>query len=251
MACYHLVSPKKYWQVIAGLPRPTPLQYERFALHLSDAHSWYKHLSLRFGGHFIVFLHPSAGATYPTQHPSLPFGNHAEGYHEAFGYLSYMYVSNAHRKRHYSRDDEDTFREGETLVSISKELLPGTSFVLYPYISHNGYDTLFNGYTDRQQDMTAWQNNEFALPEQELFTTLLQQHQATQEAFYELPEDDKKVYYSGDDTERQKAIEKRPALEKFNTLGKQTDATYEQLWSNEHQKIVMALKNLKRYLEMK
>ena len=249
MARYNLVSKEKYQQVIAGLPHPTPPQYERFALHLSDAHSWYKHLSLRFGGHFIVFFHPGAGANYPTQHPSLPFGNHTKGYREAFGYLSYMYVSNFRRKRHYSRDDEDTFREGETLVPISKELLPGTSFVLYPYINHNGFETIFNGYSDRQQDMKALQNNEFILPDHELFVTLMQQHQTTEDTYHELSREDTNTYFSIDEAKRAKLIQQKPVLQKFETLSKQVEATYEQLWHNEYQKIVMALKNLRRYLE--
>ena len=44
-----------------SLPLPTDYQYEEFAKHVSEAHSWYKHLPLLTGGQFVVFLAPDSG----------------------------------------------------------------------------------------------------------------------------------------------------------------------------------------------
>jgi hypothetical protein len=43
------------------LPRPTDDRYREFAKHVSEAHSWYKHLPLLTGGRFVVFLAPDSG----------------------------------------------------------------------------------------------------------------------------------------------------------------------------------------------
>lgn len=234
---------------MAELPLPTPAQYERFATHLMDVHSWYKHLSLRYGGHFIVFLHSSAGAVYPTQHPSLPFGNHTEGYRKAFGHLSYMYVSNAHRKRHYSRDDEDTFRMGEIPVPLTSDLLKLTSFELYPYINHNGFDSIFNGYTDRQQDLKDWHHGTFTLPEQALFSQFVHQRKQADKALNELDNEVYQIYIETAPAQLSTLLKKYPQLKTVITLQQQTQDTYEQLQRNEYDKIMQALDNLQGYLK--
>lgn len=249
MARYRLVSQETYQQSIQGLPLPTSLQYEQFANHLANAHSWHKHLSLRHGGHFIIFFHPSAGSIYPTQHPSLPFGNHTEGYRKAFGYLSYMYVSNAHRKLHYSRDDEDTFREGEVVVQVSEEALRTSSFVLYPYISHNGFNNLFSSYLDRQQDLKALLNNEYSLPDHALFLKFMHTNQQVKTVLDNLNEEEYQVYLN---CTGQQAIEEYlqyPKLQTLTELEQSVKNAYQQLQQNEHQKIIWTLKNLKKCLE--
>jgi hypothetical protein len=249
MAKYQLVSDEKFQQKMTGLPLPTAEQYERFAAHLMDVHSWYKHLSLRYGGHFIVFLHSSAGVVYPTQHPSLPFGNHTEGYRKAFGHLSYMYVSNAHRKRHYSRDDEDTFRMGEVPVPMTSKLLELTSFELYPYINHNGFDSIFNGYSDRQQDLQDWHNGVFTLPDQALFSTFVNQRTQADQALHHLNDDLYQIYTETPPALLPDLIKKHPSLEAVAALQEQTQQTYEQLQRNEYDKIMRALDNLQGYLK--
>lgn len=247
MARYHIISKEEYLQTIQGLELPTPLQYERFADHIADVHSWYKHLSLRFGGHFIVFFHPSAGLTYPTQHPRLPFGNDTEGYRKAFGHLSYMYVSNARLKRHYSRDDEDTFREGEIKVEITEELLQQTCFVLYPYINHNGFDSIFNVFHTRQQDIQALVKGEYSLPNQGLFLDFMKSYEQAEEAYENLSAPEVSVQL----TENQPGtiVESNAELLHYEALEQKAEAAYQQLRQMEYEKIVLALKNLRKYLE--
>src|SRR5436190_24183739 len=41
--------------------RPTVEQYRAFAEYLTGAHSWYKHLPLKGGARFVVFVAPDAG----------------------------------------------------------------------------------------------------------------------------------------------------------------------------------------------
>ncbi|OJJ19465.1 hypothetical protein BKI52_21905 [marine bacterium AO1-C] len=249
MARYHIVSKEVYLDTVRQVPLPTPLQYERFAAHITNVHSWYKHLSLRFGGHFIVFFDPNAGNVYPSQHPKLPFGNDTENYHKAFGHLSYMYVSNARLKRHYSRDDEDTFREGEVNVKITEELLAHTSFVLYPYINHNGFDSIFNAYIDRQHDIQALRKGEYTLPHQDLFLEFMQNYELTETAYNNLSEQETQLLWQPQENQTEGVIETNPAIQNYELLESQTEETYQQLRQIECEKIILALRNLRKYLE--
>ena len=246
MARYQIVSKETYLAHIRHTPLPTPLQYERFANHITNVHSWYKHLSLRYGGHFIVFLDPQAGKVYPTQHPSLPFGNDTAGYHKAFGHLSYMYVSNARLKRHYSRDDEDTFREGEMKVQVTEELLTHTGFVLYPYINHNGFDTIFNFYP---YDIDALKRGEYTLPHQELFLEFLKRYELAKTAYNNLSDDETQLLWQSPKNPGEEIVEASPAIQAYELLGQQAEEVYRQLRQIECEKIVLALRNLRKYLE--
>ncbi len=50
-----------YWQLLADVPLPTRRQTVRFAAHLAEAHSWYKHLPFfPPGASFVFFLNPHA-----------------------------------------------------------------------------------------------------------------------------------------------------------------------------------------------
>jgi hypothetical protein len=55
-------SEDTYLQIARQLPRPTEEQIERFAVFVSTAHSWYKHLPLVPPGvPFLFYLDPNAG----------------------------------------------------------------------------------------------------------------------------------------------------------------------------------------------
>ena len=115
---------------IRTLPLPSPEQHREFVAHLKDAHSWYKHLSLLNGGIFVVFLNPYAGEGYPSQYPSLPYGNTVAGYRQAFGYLDYMYSKDGSA---FDRDSD------EPQLELPTDLLTQCSFKLYPYVSSEFY----------------------------------------------------------------------------------------------------------------
>lgn len=114
---------------IRALPLPSPEQHREFVAHLRDVHSWYKHLPMLSGGRFVVFLAADAGQDYPTQHPSLPYGNTVEGYRRAFGYLDYLWCV----------DSEPFDRDGGEPVALPPELVAQCSFILYPYVSGEFY----------------------------------------------------------------------------------------------------------------
>jgi len=56
------LSLAQYKELLAGVPPPSPAQRERFALHVSHAHSWYKHLPGLPVVPFYFYLDPNAGS---------------------------------------------------------------------------------------------------------------------------------------------------------------------------------------------
>jgi hypothetical protein len=112
-----------------SLPEPTPDQRRRFVKHISNAHSWYKHLPLLTGGRFVVFLASDAGEGYPLCHPTLPYGNDTAGYHRAFGHLDYM----------YAHDSKCFLKDMPTLLFPENYIIE-YSFVVYPYVKNTYYE---------------------------------------------------------------------------------------------------------------
>jgi hypothetical protein len=112
-----------------SLPEPTPDQQRRFVKHISNAHSWYKHLPLLTGGRFVVFLARDAGEDYPLCHPTLPYGNDTARYRRAFGHLDYMYAP----------DGKCFFRDMPTVL-LPENYIKEYSFVVYPYVKNTYYE---------------------------------------------------------------------------------------------------------------
>src|SRR5687767_474043 len=54
-------SRDEYLKLVRGLPPPMLGQTVRFARHVANAHSWYKHLPVRRKVPFVFFLDPNAG----------------------------------------------------------------------------------------------------------------------------------------------------------------------------------------------
>jgi hypothetical protein len=111
-----------------SLPKPTPDQERRFVKHISNAHSWYKHLPLLTGGKFVVFLARDAGENYALCHPTLPYGNDTAGYRQAFGHLDYMYADH----------DKCFFRDMPSIL-LPEDYIEKYSFVVYPYVKNTYY----------------------------------------------------------------------------------------------------------------
>ena len=97
-----LLTLPQYRALVRSLPRPTLLQMQQFALFVSNAHSWYKHLPyLPPGAPFQFFLDPGAGMQLvvssqgsveatPRAEPGFHYSwlPTAE-YRDRFGYLAY------------------------------------------------------------------------------------------------------------------------------------------------------------------
>jgi hypothetical protein len=133
--------------------RPSPEQYRKFNEYLCAAHSWYKHIPLFGGRHFVVFVAPDAGigrlvavlhggspetATsyslvtppdgleFTDEHPRLHYGwKTTKEYRDRFGYLDYM--------RRYSPDGPYA-RDAGPAVSLPEQVEDRCAFVLYPYV---------------------------------------------------------------------------------------------------------------------
>jgi hypothetical protein len=123
----NLETSKYIWQKMTGFKED---QKERFIKHLTNCHSWHKHLSLLNGGQFIILLDERAGINYSSEHPKLPFGNTFEGYQVAFGQLTYFW-------KNY---DEILFRaDGESEVYSEAEITLKFKHIyriqLFPYLS--------------------------------------------------------------------------------------------------------------------
>jgi hypothetical protein len=114
----------------------TDEQGNRFIEHLTECHSWYKHLPLIEGGEFIIFLDNNAGKDYPTQHPSLPFGNTEILYKKAFGKLNYYWKKG---DNNFSADGKN---DSKTRAEIEKEIDNFEYIRLYPYISGNFFEAI-------------------------------------------------------------------------------------------------------------
>ena len=115
---------------------------ERFATHVLEAHSWFKHLPLVEGGRFTIYLEPDLDRNYPTQHPKLPFGNHPAGYEKAFGHLAYQYCIQG-----VCEQDHGDKPMGDQLVKSGLTEIPEPhkstwSFTLYPYCHYEFSEVL-------------------------------------------------------------------------------------------------------------
>jgi hypothetical protein len=105
----------------ASLPWPSEEQIEAFVANVCDAHSWYKHLSLRDGGEFCFFLAKDAGAGYTEESPRLHYGwKTTEEYRRRFGFLDYLGP--------WGRDG------GTEWLTLPPEIINATRIVLFPYV---------------------------------------------------------------------------------------------------------------------
>jgi hypothetical protein len=76
----------------AALEAPTRAQIEAFAVHVCQAHSWYKHMPLMQGGELVVFIAPDAGAGFEGELRRLHYSwKTTAEYRERFGYLDYCW----------------------------------------------------------------------------------------------------------------------------------------------------------------
>ena len=98
----------EYFDLVSQLPLPTPEQTERFAEHVADNHSWYKHLPFfPPGAGFVLFLNPHAGcgvretegrfSVYDIEHGDY-FEHHSRlstrDYRDQFGHWDYWVDDN-------------------------------------------------------------------------------------------------------------------------------------------------------------
>lgn len=139
---------------LRSLPRPTDEQFEAFAEHVGEAHSWYKHLDLLTGRPFVVFLAPDSGVgrlvaqrnesgfeiveppegpVFTEEHPRLHYSwKTSEEYRRRFGYLDFA-----------SQGYDGTFgRDVGDPMCLPQEIMDRCSFTLFPYVSADRWDSV-------------------------------------------------------------------------------------------------------------
>lgn len=138
-----------YHAYLAGTPLPTAPQFDAFAQHVANAHSWYKHLDLVHGAEVVVFLDPRAGGGFDEHQPRLhhAWKTRAE-YLERFGHLAYMWRHGDCLDAPFATDyalnatveqtGPDTFtlvnrRETPTLA-LPHEIMEQCNFRMYPFV---------------------------------------------------------------------------------------------------------------------
>jgi hypothetical protein len=107
-----------------SLPWPTEEQCEAFVTHVCDAHSWYKHLSLRNGGEFCFFLAKDAGAGYSEESPRPHYSwQTTEEYRSRFGFLDFTHPGG---------------RDAAPMLTLPHEIIKATRIFLHPYVCESG-----------------------------------------------------------------------------------------------------------------
>lgn len=113
-----------YRREIANLPIPSNEQVEWFTKHLLSIHSWYKHLSVKSGNQFVIFMEPDLDRTYTTNHVIYPWNiNSKEQYLKAYSHLRYMWLDN----NVWNQDG------GNIRTDIPNDLIKRWSVTLFPY----------------------------------------------------------------------------------------------------------------------
>ncbi|WP_028973680.1 hypothetical protein [Spirochaeta cellobiosiphila] len=102
-----------------------------FVDHLSNVHSWYKHIPLLEGMRFVVFINREAGRFYPKEYPVLKWGNDQQSYTKQFGCLDYVYTSD---QIHYYHD-AGVYNTYDQVLGIEEKY----ELILYPYVHDEIY----------------------------------------------------------------------------------------------------------------
>lgn len=233
----------EYLASVAELPLPTAAQLVEFGAHLAWAHSWYKHLPLRAGGLFVVFLAPDAGGGFEGEgrvrlHYS--WETTAE-YRERFGYLDYAYRV---------EDEEPFLRDcgsSQIVEALPSSLREPLSLMLYPYVSTDFNAIEAISYGCHVDDLAALRAGA-PHPERERVLAWADQHALSDETYARLDEAERelvrRVCEARDDTDaplvelaRARAPSPSAAvlwhLEVFDAL----EATYHALQRSEQERI--------------
>lgn len=120
---------RDYYALIANAPMPTQRQFEEFAKHVAQIHSWYK--GSLDGNEFVVWLDPDAGNGL-TPNVIVWYQPHLtpNGYVERFGHLTYAWRHSAEYS--FSGDHVDPQR----VVDLPPEILKDCGGRLYPFGRH-------------------------------------------------------------------------------------------------------------------
>ena len=244
---------------LRSLPRPTDEQYEAFAEHIGEAHSWYKHLPLLSGGQFVVFLAPDSGIGRLVAHldgsgyqlvtpPEGPLFTEAdprlhyswktsEEYRRRFGYLDY-----ARRTR-----DGDTFgRDVGGPMDLPAEVWTRCTFTLFPYVAggDSGVDAVTWAHEEAVEQLRAGAQH----PQRAAVLEWVRLAREHDESWNGLTEAERAAVLALDRDGAETA--RTASIDRYLALGAELEAVYyEQLRPGELAKIRRALHELRAWLE--
>jgi hypothetical protein len=244
---------------LRSLPRPTDEQFDAFADHIGEAHSWYKHLPLLTGRQFVVFLAPDSGIgrlvaridgsgiqlvtpaegpVFTEENPRLHYSwKTSEEYRGRFGYLDY--ASRGH--------DGTLHRDVGGPRELPQEIRDRCTFTLYPYVSGG----------DAGRDAVSWAHEEEverlrAGAPHPLRETILEWARLAREhgEAWESMTDADRAIVSARWREEPEPPKPTPAVERYDGIEAQLDTVYyEQLRPGELAKIRNALGELRAWLD--
>ena len=230
-----------YDELIRELPLPTEEQYERFINHVSNVHSWYKHLCLIDSGEFIVMIDPNAGVEYSEMHPELPFGNTREGYLKAFGYLNYCWKTKLDKIWYF---DGCHTTSKECVKDLPEYIMKNCRFTLYPYICSEFEDVFM---TCHFEDLQRIKNGLYH-PNVNLLTKWEKNYLLKEEIWRSLSSEEMDIVASFDE-ESDDINTLNEKCKKFIESESTMWNSYVPLYEIEMGKIKKAISNLRIYIE--
>lgn len=237
-----------------SLPRPADEQFDAFAKHIGEAHSWYKHLPLLTGREFVVFLAPDSGigrrvaklteAGYelitPTEGPAFTEANPrlhyswktSEEYRRRFGYLDFA-----------SRGHDGTFgRDVGGPMYLPQEIWDRCAFTLFPYVSGGGRDSIGWAHEESVAALRAGEAN----PRRDVLLEWARLYQAHDEAWQSMTDAERESVMA---RHRDETPETTPAIDRYDQIEAELEAVYyEKLRPGELAKIRSALDELRALL---
>ncbi len=240
-----------------SLPRPTDEQFDAFAEHIGEAHSWYKHLPLLTGREFVVFLAPDSGigrrvaklteAGYelitPTEGPVFTEENPrlhyswktSEEYRRRFGYLDFA-----------SKGHDGTFgRNVGGPMYLPQEVWDRCTFTLFPYVSGGaGLESIRWAHEEALAELRAGASH----PMRDAVLQWAQLAQKHNEAWQSMSDADREIV-SARWREEAAPPDATPAINRYYEIETLLKAVYfEQLRPGELAKIRSALDELRAWL---
>jgi hypothetical protein len=241
-------------------PRPTDEQYHEFAMHVGEAHSWYKHLPLLTGGQFVVFLAPDSGVgrlvarlegagyqlvtppdgpVFTEANPRLHYSwKTSEEYRRRFGHLDYAYRT---------REEDPFGRDVGGPMDLPAAIWERCTFTLFPYVagSDSGCDSVRWAHKEAVERLRARE----AHPQREAVLEWARLADAQHDAWCGLTDAEREIVLA---LEREGAEKPQTtaAIDRYLAIEAELDAVYfDRLRPGELEKIRRALEALRVWLE--
>jgi hypothetical protein len=223
------------------LPIPTTRQCSNYSVHITNAHSWYKHIPLLTGATFIVFPDKNAGMNYPLLHPKIASGNSREGYIKEFGFLNYVYKTELNGVWNMDANIDNEYIE--TLINeLPKFIKDHCSFQLYPVVS----DEFEEAYSVHKEDIKKVKSNFH--PYADLLLKWEENHISKEKCWEGLTCDERDMVLLADSDANLNSTHTENVI-KYISFEKSEYALLSKMRVLERQKITNSIEKLKAFME--